>query len=145
MIDRKENISSLNTVSFFGSGYFHLIWIGRFQFFLLPLGSIAWLFRSPSASLVFTTGGSCSIAFWFLHRFIVGKMLTTSVKLRWFFGLLGLLKLALIVVVLHGMMKLLPQERVALSTGILLFVAAIFLEAFRLMIWPNQDQFKKVK
>jgi uncharacterized membrane protein YgdD (TMEM256/DUF423 family) len=64
-------------------------------------------------------------------------MLTPSVRRRWFFALLGLLKLALLVLLLRGMMACLPREALPLATGILLFVGAILLEALRLILWPE--------
>ncbi len=94
----------------------HLIWIGRFMLALWPLGSLA---------------------FWFLHRWIVARMLTPSVRRRWFYGFLGLAKLALIVLLLRGMMACLPREALPLATGILLFVGAILLEALRLVLRPD--------
>ena len=118
-------------------GTHHLTWIERFMLILWPLGALAWLFRSRWAALAFAAGGLVSLGFWFLHRWVVGRMLTPSVRRRWFFGLLGLLKLALIVVLLRGMMASLPREALPLATGILLFVGAILLEALRLVLWPE--------
>jgi len=118
-------------------GTHHLAWIGRFMLALWPLGCALWLLRSPQASLAFGAGGLGSLAFWFLHRWVVGRMLTPSVRRRWFFGLLGLLKLALIVLLLRGMMACLPREALPLATGILLFVGAILLEALRLILRPE--------
>lgn len=118
-------------------GTHHLTWIGRFMLALWPLGCGLWLLRSRWAALAFAAGGLCSLAFWFLHRWMVGRMLTPSVRQRWFYGLLGLLKLALIVLLLHGMMTCLPREVLPLATGILMFVGAILLEALRLVLWPD--------
>lgn len=118
-------------------GSHHLAWIGRFMLILWPLGALAWLFRSHWAALAFAAGGLGSLGFWFLHRWVVGRMLTPSVRRRWFYALLGLLKLALIVVLLRGMMASLPREALPLATGILLFVGAILLEALRLILWPE--------
>ena len=118
-------------------GTHHLTWIGRFMLLLWPLGVLAWLLRSRWAALAFAAGGLGSLGFWALHRWVVGRMLTPSVRRRWFFGLLGLLKLALIVVLLRGMMASLPREALPLATGILLFVGAILLEALRLVLWPE--------
>lgn len=118
-------------------GTHHLVWIGRFMLILWPLGALAWLLRSPWAALAFAAGGLGSLAFWFLHRWTVGRMLTPSVRRRWFFALLGLLKLALIVLLLRGMMASLPREALPLATGILLFVGAILLEALRLILRPE--------
>ena len=69
------------------------------------------------------------MAFWSLHRIIVVKMLTPKVRLRWFYGFLTLLKLALIVLCLRGMMMIVPQEGLPMATGIMLFVLAILLVA----------------
>ena len=115
----------------------HLVWIGRFMLILWPLGTLAWLFRSPRAALAFAAGGGGSLAFWALHRWTVGRMLTPSVRRRWFFALLGLAKLALLVLLLRGMTTLLPREILPLATGILLFVSAILMEALRLVLWPE--------
>lgn len=118
-------------------GTHHLVWIGRFMLILWPLGALAWLFRSPRASLAFAAGGATSLVFWGLHRWTVRRMLTPSVRRRWFFALLGLVKLALIVLLLRGITTLLPWEILPLATGILLFVSAILMEALRLLLWPE--------
>ena len=110
----------------------HLLWIQRFQLILLPLGGVAWLLRSRDASLAFLAGGAGSLVFWGLHRFLVARMLTPSLRRRWFYGLLTLAKLALIALLLHGMMDRMPGEGLPLATGLLLFVAAILMEAARL-------------
>jgi hypothetical protein len=113
-----------------GSG--HLVWIQRFQLVLLPLGTVAWALKSWKASLAFLTGGLGSLVFWGLHQFITRRMLTPSVSQRWFYGIMTLLKLALIILLLRGMMEVLPGEGLPLATGVILFVAAILLEAVRL-------------
>ena len=113
-------------------GSIHLFWIQRFQLILLPLGSLGWLLRSWRASIAFLAGALGSLAFWSLHRLITARMLTPSVRRRWFYGGLTLVKLALLTLLLRGMMEVLPGEGLPLATGILLFVAAILLEALRL-------------
>jgi len=118
-----------------GSG--HLTRIGRFQLLLLPLGAALWTLRSWKAALVFTAGGLGSIAFWFLHRWLVARMLTPSVRQRWLYGGLVVLKLALIVLLLRGMMAYFPLEANPFVTGILLFSASILLEAFYLIFRPE--------
>ena len=118
-------------------GTHHLVWIGRFMLILWPLGALGWLFRSRWAALAFAVGGVGSLAFWFLHRWTVKRMLTPSVRRRWFYGIFGLFKLALIVLLLRGMMASLPQEAIPLTTGILLFAVAILLEALRLILRPE--------
>lgn len=115
-------------------GSHHLAWVGRFMLALWPLGTAAWMLRSRWAALAFAVGGAASLGFWFLHRWIVGRMLTPSVRRRWFYALLGLFKLALIVLVLRGMMTCLPGEALPLATGILMFVGGILLEAVRLIL-----------
>lgn len=110
----------------------HLVWIQRFQFILLPAGGLLWLLRSREAALAFLAGGAGSLAFWAMHRFLVARMLTPSLRRRWFYGLLAFAKLALIALLLHGMMERMPGEGLPLATGLLLFVAAILLEAVRL-------------
>jgi len=87
--------------------------------------------------MAFAVGGLGSLGFWYLHRWVVGRMLTPSVRRRWFYGLLGPLKLTLIVLLLRGMMAFLPREALPLATGILLFVGAILLEALRLIFRPE--------
>jgi hypothetical protein len=68
-------------------------------------------------------------------------MLTPSLRRRWFFGVLGMAKLTLLALYLRAMMGCFPTEVLPLTTGILLFVAAILLEAGRLMVAPDpRDQ-----
>lgn len=121
---------------FFGSGEEHLRWIGRFMLALWPAGAITWLLKSPASALVFAAGGLASLAFWYAHAFLVGRMLDPSVPRRWIFAVLALGKLALIVLVLRAMMGRFPTEATPLATGLLLFVAAILLEALRLALRP---------
>lgn len=110
----------------------HLAWILRFQLALLPAGGLAWLLKSRLAALAFLAGGAGSLLFWGLHRFLTARMLTPSLRRRWFYAILTVLKLALLALLLRGMMGALPGEGLPLATGILLFVAAILLEAVRL-------------
>ena len=124
-------------------GRLHLVWIGRFQLLLLGLGLPLWVFRSWRASVAFGVGGAASVAFWYAHRWVVNRMLTPSVRRRWMYALIGVLKLALIAVVLRGMMKCFPAEGIPLATGILLFVGGILLEAIRLMIWSGSQDLDK--
>ncbi len=90
------------------------------------------LLRSWTAALAFGVGALTSLAFWSLHRVLTARMLTPSVRRRWLYGFLSLGKLALIALVLRGMMGKYPAEALPLATGMLLFVAAILLEALRL-------------
>lgn len=115
----------------------HLRRIAGLQVALLALGGAAWVLRSRAAVLAFLVTGVTSIAYWHLHRLIVARMLSPLLRRRWFYGLLGLLKLALIVVVLRGMMSCFPREVIPLVTGILLFNAAIMLEAAWLVLRPE--------
>ncbi len=117
----------------------HLVWIGRFQWSLLLVGLFLWALNSWEASFVFGVGGLTSLAFWYLHRWIIARLLTPSVRRRWFFGVLGLAKLALIAVVLRAMMVCFPAETLPLSVGVLLFVGGILLEAFRLVVRPSRQ------
>jgi hypothetical protein len=117
----------------------HLAWIGRFQFGLLGIGFLLWTFKSWCASLAFGVGGLASLGFWYLHRWIIARMLTPSVRRRWFFAFLGMAKLALIALVLRAMMICFPAEILPLSVGILLFVGGILLEAFRLAVRPSRQ------
>jgi len=121
-------------------GSIHLHRIARFQAGLLPLGAAAWLFRSWRAALAFALAGLASILFWHLHRWIVVRMLTPSVRLRWAFGLLVLFKLALIALILRGIMDCFPMEVIPSVTGILLFSASILLEAVYLVCRPGTGE-----
>jgi hypothetical protein len=105
----------------------------------LAVGSAAWLLKSRTSALAFAVGGLASLAFWVLHAFLVGRMLTPSVKRRWFYAVLSLGKLALIVLVLRGMMERYPEEGLPLALGLLLFIAAIMLEAVLMAFRPLPD------
>ncbi len=120
-----------------GSGAAHLTRIGWYQAGLLPLGGAAWLFRSRPAALAFLLAGATSILFWHSHRWIVARMLTPSVRLRWVFGFLVVVKLALIALILRGIMDFFPLEVLPSVTGILLFSASIMLEAIYLIFRPE--------
>jgi hypothetical protein len=112
----------------------HLRWIWRFQVCLLPVGSLVWLLSSAISSLTFFVGGLASLFIWQFHKWAVARMLSPSVKLRWFFGLAGSLKLVLIAFFLRVIIKHFPSEVFPFVTGLLLFVAAIMMEAARLTI-----------
>ncbi len=104
------------------------------------LGIPFWgLLRSWTAALAFGVGALTSLAFWTLHRFLTGRMLTPSVRRRWLYGFLSLGKLALIALVLRGMMGWYPAEALPLALGVLLFVAGILLEALRLAFLNPQS------
>jgi len=118
-------------------GSVHLTRIGWFQAGLLVAGAGAWLLRSPRASLAFALAGLASMGFWHLHRWIVARMLTPSVRLRWAFGFLVVVKLALLAILLRGIMECFPLEVIPSVTGILLFSAAILLEAVVLVFRPE--------
>lgn len=115
----------------------HLARIGRIQLVLLPLGTAGWALHGGRSALVFAVAGGVSILFWNLHRLIVARMLTPSVRRRWLYGSLVVLKLALIVLLLRGMMRFFPLEVLPLVTGILLFSASILVEAFWLVLRPE--------
>ena len=121
-----------------GSG--HLARIAWYQAFLLPLGGLAWLLRSGRAALVFAAAGLASMAFWHLHRWIVARMLTPSVRVRWAYGSLVVVKLALIAFILHGIMDCFPSEVLPSVTGILLFSASILVEAVYLVFRPEPEE-----
>lgn len=121
-----------------GSG--HLRRIGGYQVALLVLGGPAWLLRSPRAAGAFLLGGLTSLLFWHLHRWLVVRMLSPSVRMRWAFGGLAVLKLALIAVILHAIMNCFPLEAVPIVTGLLLFSAAILLEAVYVLFRPNPEE-----
>ncbi len=103
--------------------------VSRFQWILVVPGALAWAFRGRNAVFAFVVGSLISLAFWRLHRIIVARMLTPKVRLRWFYGFLTLVKLALIVLCLRGMMVIVPQEGLPMATGLMLFVMAILLVA----------------
>ena len=117
----------------------HLTRIGWYQVGLLAAGGLAWLLRSGRAALAFALSGLASMAFWHLHRWIVGRMLTPSVRLRWLYGALVMLKLALLALFLRGIMDFFPLEVLPSVTGILLFIASIMVEAVYLMFRPETD------
>jgi len=119
------------------SGAAHLARIAWYQVGLLPLGAAAWLFRSRPAALAFLLAGAASILFWHSHRWIVARMLTPSVRLRWVFGFLVVVKLALLALILRGIMDFFPLEVLPTVTGILLFSASIMLEAIYLIFQPG--------
>ena len=121
-------------------GSIHLTRIGRFQVALLPLGAAGWAGHGWRSALVFAVAGACSIAFWHTHRLIIARMLTPSVRRRWLYGSLVVLKLALIVVLLRGMIGFFPLEVIPLTTGILLFSASILLEACWLVLRPEVNE-----
>ena len=118
-------------------GAAHLTRITRFQGLLTVLGAGAWGLRSWRAIVVFLAGSLASVAYWQLHRVIVVRMLSPQLRRRWFYGLLTLVKLALIGGVLRGMMSYFPLEVLPLVTGLLLFIGAIMLEAAWLVFRPE--------
>jgi hypothetical protein len=109
----------------------------RVTWAMLVLGLVGiplWGFlRSWTAAMVFGVGGLASLGFWSLHQVLTGRMLTPSVRWRWIYAFLSLGKLALIALVLRVMMGWYPAEALPLALGLLLFVAGIMLEAFRLI------------
>lgn len=96
---------------------------------LTLVGTPLWLLRSREACLAFAVGAATNLAYWALHVFLVGRMLTPKLRLRWLYGVLTLGKLALLLLVLRGMMERYPEEGLPLATGLLLFIGAILLEA----------------
>lgn len=120
-------------------GTHHLAWIARFQWTLLAVGFFMWFLDSWRAALAFAISGLASLAFWHLHRWILARMLTPSVRRRWFYAALSVAKLALIVLVLREMMVCFPAETLPLLVGILLFVGGILLEALRLAVRPSRQ------
>jgi hypothetical protein len=120
-------------------GNIHLVRIGRFQWLLEVVGSLLWLLRSWRSAVVFAAGGATSMAFWYLHRWIVARMLTPSIRMRWVYGFLAVVKLALLALFLRAIMDLFPLEVIPVATGIPLFSAAILLEAFFLIFRPEED------
>lgn len=116
-------------------GRAHLRWVTGFQVALLPLGGVLWgLLGGRTAALAFVVGGLASLSYWGLHWLLTARMLTPSVRVRWLYAFLSLGKLALIIVVLRVMIARYPADTLPLVTGVLLFVAGLLLEAFRLAI-----------
>jgi hypothetical protein len=111
--------------------------VTRWHFLLVPLGAAAWSFKGREAALAFAIGGLVSLGFWSLHRFLVARMLTPKVRLRWFYGFLVMGKLALIALAMRGIMDRLPNEGGPFASGLALFAAAILLEALRLTFSPK--------
>lgn len=122
------------------SGSVHLSRIAWFQVGLLLLGAAAWMLRSWRAALVFALAGMASMLFWHLHRWIVARMLTPSVRRRWVFGFLAMGKLALIALILRAIMDSFPLEVLPSVSGILLFSASILVEAIYLIFRPGLDE-----
>jgi hypothetical protein len=120
-------------------GAVHLTRIAWFQAGLLVAGAGAWLFRSGRSVLAFGLAGLASMGFWHAHRWIVGRMLNPSARLRWVFGFLVLVKLALLALILRAIMDFFPVEVLSTVTGILLFCASIMLEAVYLIFRPGTD------
>ena len=114
-----------------------LVRITRWHFLLIPLGSAAWAFASRGAALAFALGGAISLGFWSLHRFLVARMLTPKVRLRWFYAFLMMGKLALIGLAMRVIMDRLPNQGGPFASGLGLFAAAILLEALRLTFSPK--------
>ncbi|MCL1893464.1 MAG: hypothetical protein FWG02_04400 [Holophagaceae bacterium] len=115
-------------------GKIHLQWIGRIQLCLLPVGIALWAISSYISIIIFLVGGISSLILWHLHKWIVVQMLTPSVKRRWFYAIIGMLKLGLITILLYVIMKYFPREVLPFVTGLLLFVIAILIEAIRLTV-----------
>jgi hypothetical protein len=119
------------------AGSVHLTRIAWYQVALLLLGTAGWSLRSLRAGLAYALAGMASMLFWHLHRWIVSRMLTPSVRLRWAFGFLVLVKLALLALILRGIMDSFPLEVIPSVTGILLFSASILIEAVYLIFRPG--------
>lgn len=120
-------------------GRFHLDWIARFQWGLLGLGALLWMLKGFRSALAFLLAGLVSLSFWHLHRFLVGRMLTPSVRRRWFYAFLVVAKLGLLTLGARGIMTCFPMETLPFMVGILLFVGGILLEAGRLVIQPERQ------
>ena len=112
----------------------HLVRIAWFQIGILILGTIAWMFKTHSAALVFAMTGITSILFWHSHVWIVARLLNPIVKLRFAFGLLIVVKLALLILLLRGIIKYFPIEVLPFATGVMLFSASIIIEAIHLIL-----------
>jgi uncharacterized membrane protein len=113
-------------------GSAHLRWIWRFQISLLPLGLLLWMLNSGKSSIIFFVGGAISLFVWQFHKWVVGRMLSPVVRLRWFYAFVGTFKLVLIAFCLRAIIRHFPSEVFPFVTGLLLFVAAIMMEAARL-------------
>jgi len=123
-----------NTTMAVSDGAIHLKWIWRFQLILLPIGACLWCLKSIISSFVFSVGGLLSLSLWFFHIWAVSGMLSASLRRRWLFAILGASKLVLIVFALHAIIKHFPMEALPFVGGLLLFVAAILIEAARLVL-----------
>jgi len=116
------------------SGAIPLKWIWRFQLILLPTGVLLWCIESLISSVVFLVGGSLSLLIWFFHIWAVTRMLSTSIRHRWLYGILGASKLVLIIFALRAIIKHFPMEVFPFLAGAFLFIAAILMEAARLVL-----------
>jgi len=116
------------------NGAIHLKWIWRFQVILLPIGACLWCIKSMISTLAFFVGGLLSLSLWFFHVWAVGGMLSASLRRRWLYAVLGASKLVLIVFALRAIIKHFPMEALPFVVGMLLFVAAILIEAARLVL-----------
>ena len=116
------------------AGGAHLRWIKRFQIALLPLGAFAWAIKSPASSAFFFSGGLLSLILWHIHIRTVRLILAPSKRQRLPFVFAGVIKLALIMILLRVIMKYFPVEVLPFVTGLLLYVTAILLEAARLLV-----------
>jgi len=115
-------------------GAIHLKWIWRFQLILLPIGACLWCLKSVISSIVFFVGGLLSLSLWFFHIWAVSGMISASIRRRWLYAVLGASKLVLIVFALRAIIKHFPMEALPFVGGLLLFVAAILIEAARLVL-----------
>ena len=105
---------------------------------LIPAGTGTWAWvLGREAALAFVFGGLISLGFWTLHRFLVARMLTPKVRLRWFYAFLVMGNLALIALAMRGIMDRLPHQGGPFASGLALFAAAILLEALRLTFSPK--------
>ncbi len=112
--------------------------VTRWHYLLIPAGAGLWAFLlGRDAALAFLLGGLISLGFWSLHRFMVARMLTPKVRLRWFYAFLVMGKLALIALAMRVIMDRLPHQGGPFASGLALFAAAILLEALRLTFSPK--------
>ena len=117
----------------------HLVRITWFQIGLFVLGTLAWTMRSSHACWTFVLTGVVSILFWHLHQWLVTRVLAPNVRWRLVFGLLIIVKLALLVLALRGIIDYFPMEVIPFTTGIMLFSAPVLVEAIYLIFWSGPD------
>jgi len=107
----------------------NIVRISWFQVCLLLVGTFGWVAVSLRAGFVFIVTGSLSTLFWHLHQWLVLRILTPHIRWRLVFGLLIIMKLALLAAILRGIINYFPMEVVPIITGVMLLSVPILVEA----------------